>query len=240
MSLRRKVKTEAKTNLKEDFMDQQKIGQFIGQLRKEKGMTQKELANVLGITDKTVSKWETGKGMPDVSSFEPICKVFEINMNELISGSRISPEDYSERMEENMMELIKDNQKNKASKVAGIIGGILLVAGLIMIPLCTGGVTLLERMGNYLDIPSLLLLAVISFGGALLSGAKTKRDILHKIRKIVIPVGCIISVFSVSVIVGYYGDLITNENLGPNLAIAFLAVLYALIAYVVLVLLEKK
>ena len=64
-------------------MDQQKIRQFIAEMRKEQGLTQRELAEKLLITDKTVSKWECGKGMPDVSLMMPLCQILQISVNEL-------------------------------------------------------------------------------------------------------------------------------------------------------------
>lgn len=60
-------------------MDQTRIGTFIAVLRKEKGLTQKELAEQIGISDKTVSKWETGNGMPDIAYLSPLCEVLDIN-----------------------------------------------------------------------------------------------------------------------------------------------------------------
>ena len=62
-------------------MDQVKIGLFIQQMRKDAGMTQKELAERLQISDKTVSKWETGKGVPDMASLNPLCQIFSISVN---------------------------------------------------------------------------------------------------------------------------------------------------------------
>ncbi len=69
-------------------MDQVKIGKFISQMRKEKGLTQKQLGEELLISDKTVSKWETGKGMPEVSLMLPLCEKLGINVNELLTGKR--------------------------------------------------------------------------------------------------------------------------------------------------------
>ena len=69
-------------------MDQKKTGEFIQQLRKAQGLTQKELADKLGISDKTVSKWETGNGLPDIASLSPLCKALGINVNELLSGEK--------------------------------------------------------------------------------------------------------------------------------------------------------
>ncbi len=69
-------------------MNQEKIGKFIAELRKESNMTQIELANKLGVTDRAVSKWENGRGLPDVSLFEPLCKEFNISVNELLKGGK--------------------------------------------------------------------------------------------------------------------------------------------------------
>ena len=67
-------------------MNQEKIGRFIAELRKEKNMTQVDLANKLGITDRAVSKWENGRGMPDLSLLLPLCDTLNISVNELLSG----------------------------------------------------------------------------------------------------------------------------------------------------------
>ena len=67
-------------------MDQIKIGRFIAKMRKEKPYTQRQLADMLGISDKTVSKWETGNGLPDVSLMMPLCDLLQISVNELLSG----------------------------------------------------------------------------------------------------------------------------------------------------------
>ena len=81
-------------------MDQTRIGTFIAVLRKEKGLTQKELAEQIGISDKTVSKWETGNGMPDIAYLSPLCEVLDINVNELLSGEKLPSEEYLGKAEE--------------------------------------------------------------------------------------------------------------------------------------------
>ncbi len=70
-------------------MDQKKIGAFIAQCRKEKNLTQMQLAERLEITNQAVSKWENGRGMPDVSLLQPLCNVLGISLNELFSGEHI-------------------------------------------------------------------------------------------------------------------------------------------------------
>ena len=70
-------------------MNQGKIGQFISEIRKEKNMNQQDLANLLGVTSKTISRWETGKYMPDLSLFTEISNVLDVSLNELFQGERI-------------------------------------------------------------------------------------------------------------------------------------------------------
>ena len=80
-------------------MDQIKIGKFIASCRKEEGMTQAELAEKLGISDRAVSKWETGKSMPDSGIMLELCGFLKINVNELLSGERIMAEFYSKQVD---------------------------------------------------------------------------------------------------------------------------------------------
>ncbi len=84
-------------------MNQEKIGKFIQNLRKEKSMTQQELAESLGVTDRSISNWENGKCMPDLSLFKPICDIFGITINDLMSGERIDKKDYQNKLEENII-----------------------------------------------------------------------------------------------------------------------------------------
>ena len=76
-------------------MNQEKIGKFILELRKEKNMTQQELADKIGVTDRAISKWENGRGMPDLSLMKPLCQELGISINELISGEKIDKKEYS-------------------------------------------------------------------------------------------------------------------------------------------------
>ena len=91
-------------------MDQKKIGAFIAQCRKEKNLTQMQLAELLEITSQAVSKWENGRGMPDVSLLQPLCDVLGISLNELFSGEHISAEEYKGKAEENISRLFKEKQ----------------------------------------------------------------------------------------------------------------------------------
>ena len=87
-------------------MNQEKIGRFIAELRKEKKMTQIDLANKLGITDRAISKWENGRGMPDLSLLAPLCEILDVSINELLSGARLDKKDYQEKLEENIINTI--------------------------------------------------------------------------------------------------------------------------------------
>ena len=87
-------------------MNQEKIGKFIAELRKEKGMTQLELANNLGITDRAISKWENGRGMPDLSLLTPLCEMLGVSINELLSGEILDNKNYQEKFEENIINTI--------------------------------------------------------------------------------------------------------------------------------------
>ena len=79
---------------KEADMDQITTGKFIAEERKRKGYTQKQLAEILGISDKTISKWERGNGFPEVSLLLPLCEELDVTVNELLTGERVSEEDY--------------------------------------------------------------------------------------------------------------------------------------------------
>ncbi len=91
-------------------MDQKKIGAFIAQCRKEKNLTQMQLAELLEITSQAVSKWENGRGMPDVSLLQPLCDALGISLNELFSGEHISAKEYKGKAEENISRLFKEKQ----------------------------------------------------------------------------------------------------------------------------------
>ena len=80
-------------------MNQEKIGKFILDCRKKKNMTQSELAEKLGVSDRTIGNWENGRNMPDLSLFKPLCDELGITINELLSGENIKKEKYQEKFE---------------------------------------------------------------------------------------------------------------------------------------------
>lgn len=95
-------------------MDQAKIGRFIAECRKNKNLTQAQLAEKLNITDRAVSKWETGRAMPDSSIMLALCDVLSITVNDLLCGEVITVDNYNRETEKNLLEMIK--QKEQADK----------------------------------------------------------------------------------------------------------------------------
>ena len=112
-------------------MDQISIGRFIAAERKRKGCTQKQLAEKLNISDKTVSKWECGKGFPEVSLLLPLCKELDITVNELLSGARVSEEEYQKKAEENMVNLVKEAQESKKKIIMSAMVGVLVIVAAV-------------------------------------------------------------------------------------------------------------
>ena len=123
-------------------MDQVKIGKFIAQCRKEQNITQSQLAEKLNITDKAISKWETGKGLPDSSIMLEVCQQLKINANELLSGERLNTENYQEKANENIVYIKKEAEKNKKMK------NKIIILFLIFIFLFIIGITLISIYNN--------------------------------------------------------------------------------------------
>ena len=85
-------------------MDLKKTGLFISGSRKDKGLSQQELADKIGVTDKAVSKWETGRGFPDVSILKTLSGVLEVSITEIINGDTVSPESIEEKADNALLE----------------------------------------------------------------------------------------------------------------------------------------
>lgn len=108
-------------------MDQIKIGKFISSKRKEKNITQSELAIMLNITDRAISKWENGVCLPDVATMVELCKIFDITINDLFSGEIVDMKDNEKRLEENLLEMamIKE-QRDKELLLLEIFIGVVI------------------------------------------------------------------------------------------------------------------
>ncbi|MGN0384432.1 MAG: helix-turn-helix domain-containing protein [Lachnospiraceae bacterium] len=112
-------------------MNQEKTGMFIAELRKTKGYTQLQLARLLNISDRTVSKWERGAGMPDISMMIPLCEILEISVNELLVGERIPEENIATVSEENIIDILK-RYKKKMIRVVVSMTLFSYLAGLLL------------------------------------------------------------------------------------------------------------
>ena len=112
-------------------MDQIKIGEFIAEERKAKKYTQRELADKLSISDKTISKWERGNGFPEVSLLLPLCNELEITVNELLSGERLQAMDYKKKAEKNMVNLVKEAQESKKKIIMSAMVGVLVIVAAV-------------------------------------------------------------------------------------------------------------
>lgn len=124
-------------------MDQIKTGKFIAEARRAQNLTQRQLADKLAISDKTVSKWECGKGLPEVSLMLPLCEILQIGVNDLLSGEKLAAENYRKKAEENLMNLMQENAENKERMILSIICGVITV-----IAVCA-----LVMLASYLELP---------------------------------------------------------------------------------------
>ena len=99
-------------------MDQIKIGKFIAALRKDKGLTQEQLGEKLGVTNKTISRWENGNYMPDVEMLSLLSKEFGVSINELISGERLLAEDFKKAADDNLVTALNSSTFTLKEKIA--------------------------------------------------------------------------------------------------------------------------
>ena len=122
-------------------MDLIKIGKFIADSRKEKKITQEELASKLYITDRAVSKWERGLSLPDADKMLELCNILDINVNELLNGEKIDMKDYEKKNEELLLELAKQDEiKNKklmTSMWTILITSVIFYIGIIILAVNT-------------------------------------------------------------------------------------------------------
>ena len=243
-------------------MNQELTGKFIAQLRKEKNLTQKELADKLGISDKTVSKWETGNGMPDVSLLQPLCEELSVNLNELLSGERLSEESYSGKAEENMMNLAKEAQEGRNNKrIAGIIGAVCgILVFLLFIEFAIISATGIGGIYSFLDWPTLIIVVGVLIGIELIAGrvGRIFKAIIASIRnadlldddarriyiqdlKFAIRSTVIASFFAA--IIGFINLLCNISDLysvGPGLAVLSVSFFYGLIIVALLYALRER
>lgn len=229
------------------MLSQEKIGKFIADRRKAQDLTQKQLAEQLNVSDKAVSKWETGRSMPDNSILLELCQVLDINVNELLSGEKLSDDSYHGKAEENMMTLMKEKQSSgRINAVVGLVLGILFMLGNAW--LSAGNIVW------YFDMPSLVLIIVLLLILLFMCGltkdflrgiafffGKNKEMEEHQLRRtlaafklvlIALPIdGLIASLIAIVTILGKLNDM---SALGPYVAVAVLTLLYSLVLEILL------
>ena len=132
-------------------MDQKQTGKFIAEMRRERGLTQKELADRLRISDKTVSKWECGGGFPEVSLILPLCDELGATANELLSGKRLTDTEYKKNAEENIVRLMEEKKEIKQK---------LLLESIVVLLTITIGVALC-MIASYVDMSAGWRIALI-------------------------------------------------------------------------------
>ena len=118
-------------------MDQLKIGRFIALCRKKEGLTQMQLAEKLCITDRAVSKWETGRALPDSSIMLELCEILKITVNDLLCGEVVSMDNYNSELEKRLLEMVKQKEENDKRLLAlewviGILSILVLLVPIII------------------------------------------------------------------------------------------------------------
>ena len=237
------------------MLDLIKIGSFISNVRKEQGLTQKQLAERVGVSDKAVSRWETGKGLPDTSIMSDLCEALGININELLSGERLDADTYSGKAEKLMVDLVRDVQENKnerkAETVGMIVGIILLLVGLFGIIAVSK-----SQLVFFLDTPSFIIVIAFQFillgaGGQMhnfisafkLIFSKHKEDLISEVEqceyaikyaRIAAILGGILSSIMGFVTVFAIVFREAYDVLGPNLAVAVLSLFYGILISIIL------
>ena len=238
------------------YMDQIKIGRFIAEMRKEQNLTQQDLAEKLGISNKTISKWECGNGMPDYAVMESLCEILKINVNELLSGERLPSQEYSKKAEENMISLIQEHSENSKRDMREwlkfMIGIVVLAFFVWLTIIMWGGAPAVQY---FIDGPSILYVLIMTVIVLIISGnwkdfrkafplamKKIASTEIRQVKKSLLAVktamvtinavGVMAFVIGIVIICGKLTDLAT---LGPNLVVAMLSVMYGLVVTLLLI-----
>ncbi len=237
------------------MFDQEKIGKFVAEMRREQNLTQKQLAEMVGVSDKTVSKWETGRSLPDNAIMMDVCLKLQISVNELLSGERLPEEHYIGKAEENMLELVKENEKTKKNNwsylFSSAIGFLILVLAYVLSVFSSGGVS---AFSNFFDMSIIIGMILVTFG--ILLAAGNVKDFLwafpiaysRKIyeREQIESAKTAIKTVMISLpfsggflmtcgLVAFFTQLSDPATIGPNLAVVLLAVFYSCVAELLLI-----
>ena len=142
-------------------MDQVKIGKFIAERRKMVDLTQAQLAEHLNITDRAVSKWETGKSLPDASIMLDLCDVLKISVNDLLTGEVVTMDNYSKELENNLLEMIKQKEEcDRRLLRTEVVMGICCILPLIAAIIIANTVSMTELSGTLIVLAGLLPLLI--------------------------------------------------------------------------------
>ena len=143
-------------------MDQVKIGKFIAERRKKIGLTQMQLAEKLNITDRAISKWENGKSMPDSSIMLELCDVLKISVNDLLNGEIVTMDNYKEKSEQNLLEMVKQKEHSDRQMLTlEIVIGVLSVIILLSLTF----IAAFLQMENWFRITIIVFAFVVSITG---------------------------------------------------------------------------
>jgi len=144
-------------------MDQVKIGKFIADCRKRVNLTQLQLAEKLGITDRAISKWETGKTLPDSSIMLELCDLLGITVNDLLSGEVVTMDNYNKELENNLLEMVK--QKEEADKILLALEWVIGILSMIVlfVPIIIGALLPMEDWKRTVLVFSGFIPAIVGF-----------------------------------------------------------------------------
>lgn len=150
-------------------MDTQKIGRFLKELRKENDMTQEQLGEKIGVTNKTVSRWETGNYMPPIECLKLLSDMYQISINELLAGERLEQKKYKEAAEENItvaLEKVEEKNKGLEKKLIFIMGitTILFITVMYLLP-DGSGLSTTEKIKEIMAV--ILILAIVFISNTL-------------------------------------------------------------------------
>lgn len=150
------------------MMNQTEVGKFIAGCRKEKQLTQAQLAEKLNITDRAVSKWETGKNLPDSSIMPELCEILGITVNELLSGEKIDMENYEKKADENLIALKRKDENNMTKNaIISILFSIILLTGIMVCLICNIAISGILTW-SLIPVSSIVFAWVIAFPGIIL------------------------------------------------------------------------
>ena len=145
-------------------MDQVKIGKFISECRKKNNLTQMQLAEKLNITDRAISKWETGKAMPDSGIMLDLCNELKITVNELLSGEMIDMKEYDKKAEELLLEMQKQKEESdKKLLTIEIVMGVITLVMYCVLVMIVDFLPIPESTKVLIIIPATILLLIMCF-----------------------------------------------------------------------------